>query len=191
MSSSSNVTARWRTACIGAGLSAGIGLLLGFLPWGESLALRSYDIPFAFRQTPAPPEVVVIYLDEHSYDALREPPRNFNRHHHARLLEHLTRDGAKLVVFDIYFGGADESHPGPDQALTAAMQRHRKVVLLGESAEDGGLRRFPPWEGLRTNAAGWGIAPVRQDLEIVVRQFDWRRASDFALPWVAASRVQP
>ncbi|HKX60982.1 MAG TPA: CHASE2 domain-containing protein, partial [Verrucomicrobiae bacterium] len=133
MRSSSSPDARWRIATIGAILCATIGFLVCFLPMGHPLVLQSYDIPFAFQHAPARDEVVIVYLDEQSYDLLG-PPRNFDRLHHARLLDHLTRDGAKLVVFDIWFDHPDPNRPTSDAALARAIHEHGKVVLLGDLA---------------------------------------------------------
>ena len=190
MRASPNRAARRRTAIAGAGLCAGIGLLVGLLGWGN-LDLRSYDIPFAFRAPAPPPEVVIVYLDENSYDKLgNQRPSDFDRAHHARLLDYLTRDGARLVVFDIWFGEPDPNRPKSDQAFAQAIQRHGKVVLMSEIDKTFGLQRLPPWEGFKTNAAGSGITPVEHDLDSVVRQFNWRKAAEFALPWVAASQTK-
>jgi CHASE2 domain-containing sensor protein len=191
MRSSPSRDARWRTAGVGALLCAALGLLSGLLRWGDALVLQSYDLPFAFQHAAAPNDVSIVYLDEKSYDALSASPRDFDRAHYARLLEYLKKDGARLVVFDISFRQPDPARPASDRAFAQAIRAHGNVVLLGETEEEQGTRRFPPWDGFKTNAVGWGISPVKHDLQIVVRQYDWRTASDFALPWIAANQIQP
>ena len=68
--------------------------------------------------------VAIVYLDLESYSITRQNPgAPWDRALHARLLQRLTRAGAKAVVFDIIFDA-----PGPDsnadRAFAAALREN-------------------------------------------------------------------
>lgn len=78
--------------------------LLDFI---ASVELRGYDARFQIRdQRPPTPEVVIVAIDTKTIDALGSFP--FSRIHFARMLDQLTRDGAKVIGFDITFPKPDE-----------------------------------------------------------------------------------
>lgn len=83
------------------------GSLIYQTPWFQELEYRGLDLWFFLRgPEPAPEEVILIAIDEESYDSLQVPMhRPWPRELHAQLLERLARAGAKRVVFDVIFGG--------------------------------------------------------------------------------------
>jgi adenylate cyclase len=122
----------WRPALIGAALSAGLGALLVATPFGRSLEHWSYDLPFRLRGVVVPTEAALVYLDEQSHLELNQPyDAPWNRSLHARLLDVLTAQHARGVVFDIMFtdAGAD---PQADQQLAEAIKKNGNVILAAD-----------------------------------------------------------
>jgi CHASE2 domain-containing sensor protein len=131
---------------------------------GEGLVCWSYDLLFWFRTTQSPNEVVIVYMDDRSFVELSQKSfPNWDRNLHAQLLERLTADQCKLVVFDIVF-----SEPGTPEAnanLARAMRRNGKVVLAASldypsRSQIRVMTKSMPQPELQDAAVGWGIAEV-------------------------------
>ena len=74
----------------------------------ELVELKTYDFRFLSRGTKAPrPDVVMAVLDEKSLKAEGRWP--WPRSKMAKLIEALSRDGAKVIGFDIIFAEPDEN----------------------------------------------------------------------------------
>lgn len=134
----------------------------------------SYDLPFLFGPREKVDEVVIIKMDEQSHRERKQVyGQIWDRSLHARLLNQLKEDGAKLVVFDIFF--ADTGPPAADQALADAMRNHGRVVLAADRVPISqprirGEDTIEPLEIFR-QAVGtnWGISKVRRDGDLCVR----------------------
>ena len=99
------------------------GLLIGIVGIGVSFFPVAHDLEediglgllFKLRgPTKAPAEVVVISMDRESSEHLNVPqnPDRWPRSLHAALIDNLVREGAQVIVFDVYFieprSGADD-----------------------------------------------------------------------------------
>ncbi len=144
-----------------------LGLACWYYPFAGGLVRLSYDFPFAPRSKLAAPDIALVYIDDAS---AREFHQNLNqawdRRLHARLLDRLTQDGAKAVIYDIVF--LDESaDPGADDDFAAAMQRNGHVILgaeLDQSVEFGAAALqavIMPEAQFRRAAAGRGLLALR------------------------------
>src|SRR5262249_39136875 len=81
---------------IGAGLAV---RLTGALDW---LGRSSVDARFSVRGAQRPPnDVVVVGIDNDSIGNLPRYP--FSRRLHARVIEKISRAGARLIVYDVSF----------------------------------------------------------------------------------------
>jgi len=183
-------------------LSAAIALLLGatFLPWAPRLSSYSdqmtlldrwsFDLPLTLRRNTAHSDFAIIEMDQKSYRALgQNPDRLWDRKLHARLLRQLTADGARLVVFDVFFSAAGE--PGADDELAAAMRENRKVVLAQDLARIDragviGWEPVPPAEPFKSACAGLGSVKLDKDSDGVLRRGFLETSAQPSLPWVAA-----
>ena len=109
-----------------------LGLLLSFLPvWLDLEEQSGLGLLFLLRGSrAAPDDVVVVSIDRASADALGDlpvDPAKWPRSLHAQLTESLARAGAKVIVFDVFFG---EARPAAEDArFAAALARARNVVL--------------------------------------------------------------
>ena len=77
----------------------------------------------------APPDAVVVAIDRESSDRLNvsNNPDRWPRSLHAHLIETLSRAGARVIVFDLYF--TEPRSPEDDRALAEAIKRAGNVVL--------------------------------------------------------------
>src|SRR4051812_26436661 len=123
--------ARPLTALAGCAVAVATGFACLRYTFADPLTRTSYDLPFIWRATLDTHEIVLVYLDEESAKQLKQPIDDiWNRNLHVPLLERLTRDGARLVVYDIVFdtASADASR---DDAFAAALQSFGKAILGG------------------------------------------------------------
>jgi len=176
----------------GFAVIAATGLLL-LLPVGDGLARWSYDLAFFWRGREVPEEIAMIYLDPRIKAELGQPvDEPLDRSFYTRVLERLTDDGARMVIFDILFD-APHRDPAVDRAFAEAMRRHGRVVLAGYM-----VRQFessivttapmPPEEPLATACAAWGLAEVSPDAsDQTVRRLDTGGEQIASISWAAAS----
>ena len=130
------VTRHWLTVLVAA-LVATVNALLWpperlpspLLSSLHELEWIGYDALFVARG-PRPdrvsPKIVVVGYDENTEKNLQHdwpPPRRM----HARAIDNLVADGARLIVYDVAF--TDASTPADDRALDAALARAKRVVL--------------------------------------------------------------
>ena len=145
--------------------------------FAEPLKRTSYDLPFVWRSDLDTHEIVLVYLDEESAKRLHQPIDDiWNRTLHVPLLERLTNDGARLIVYDFVFD-TPSADPTRDVAFAAALQSFGKAILGGTLEivqEMGGInqeRIIAPLKLLRKGAAGWGILAFRPvDADYAVRE---------------------
>lgn len=146
--------------------------------FAEPLTRASYDLPFVWRADLDTPEIVLVYLDEESAKKLNQPIDDiWNRTLHVPLIERLTKDGARLIVYDVIFDrpSLDSTR---DEAFAQAVQASGKVILAGGLdivQPMAGLQQqeriLAPLKLLRKAAAGWGIMVFKPvDADYVVRQ---------------------
>ena len=133
--------------------------------WRTDLAIFDAALPTG----PAPPDVVIVAIDDASLAQIGRWP--WPRAVHAALLERLRAAGARAVALDVLFTEAD-SDPGADTALAAAMQRGPPTVLplLPDLPGNGAPARARlPIPALAQAAAGLGHADLEVDRDGIVR----------------------
>jgi adenylate cyclase len=179
--------ARPLTAIAGALVAICAGFACLEYSFAEPLQRTSYDLPFLWRTHLDTHEIVLVYLDEESAKQLNQPIDDaWNRSLHVSLLERLTADGARLVMFDIVFD-TPSPDPAKDEALAAALQKIGKAVLgaaldLGVGQE----RIVPPLRSLR-KVASWGLLAFRPiDADYGVRRLFTGTESVASATWKAA-----
>ncbi|HZQ48544.1 MAG TPA: CHASE2 domain-containing protein, partial [Verrucomicrobiae bacterium] len=125
----------WLGGLVGAILAALVGLVLLVCDGTvtrvirESSYDRAHDIAHLNSFDLKNAGVVIIYIDEKSLKDLNQPENApMDRRLHAKLLNRLTKDGAKAVAMDIIF-----SDPGPDpdadKLLADAIGANGRVIL--------------------------------------------------------------
>jgi adenylate cyclase len=112
-------------------LIAVIGVATSFVEVAHELEENSgLGLLFKLRGVkPAPSEVVIISIDRESSERLSLPdnPDRWPRSLHAQLVEILAKEGASVIIFDLYF--VDPRSASEDDLLAEAIRSARNVVL--------------------------------------------------------------
>ncbi|MGA2177388.1 MAG: adenylate/guanylate cyclase domain-containing protein [Verrucomicrobiota bacterium] len=169
---------KWTGPVVGTILTVAIGLLLLKSAFGQKLIFMSYDLPFIFRPTIYPQDVVLVYLDDTSYKALDQSETvPLDRRFQAKLIRRMTRERAKAVVFDIVF-----SDPSPDTNIDnefiQAVKENGRVILSADKVPPtqnapgiSGVSQFvPPFDALGEVAAAVGSDQMPVDDDLMCRQ---------------------
>ncbi len=129
---------RLSKALVLGALTSLLGLVVGLTPFGAMLEENlGLDTLFKLRGAIAPPaDVIVVTIDKQSSDLFGLPnkPSKWPRGYHARLVDNLARQGARVIAFDMLFDeprGADD-----DQALARSIGNARNVVLVEALKKD-------------------------------------------------------
>jgi signal transduction histidine kinase len=114
-------------------LAAILGLAVSYLPVGSNLEV-GIGLPLLFTlrgERKAPPQVVVVAIDKASTNRLGLPanPQQWPRSYHAGLVKKLIEKGARVIVFDLFFGKWDAVED--DARFAQAIGAAHNVVLLG------------------------------------------------------------
>ena len=181
---------------LGILLIAGVGVALVRLPLGEGIRRMSYDLLFFNRDAVVPEDLVIVFLDDDSHRKLGQPyDRIWDRRLHAFLLDRLTEEGARLVLFDMIFDQAS-SDPEVDEQFAEAIQRNGRVILAAElyRREDDEYDEevvVPPYAKFRRAAAGWGMvhSPIDPDHGIRILATGTERIP--SATWRALDVLQP
>jgi len=107
------------------------------------------------RKTPTDADIVVVGIDDASLSLESAFPEDVQasrplqliekgwiwpREVYAHLLDRLIQAGAEKVVLDLMFATPTPEHPEYDQALRAALERHRGKVVIGADIESRKVR---------------------------------------------------
>jgi adenylate cyclase len=127
------------------------------------------DARFAVRgDLDPPPDIAIVGIGEQSFTELGEQ-WPFPRTLHAEAITRLSRDGARVIAYDVQF--TEPSNPSDDRALADAIARARNVVLATTAVDDeGGTNVFGGEEVLRDLAARAAHAGLTTDSGRVVRR---------------------
>jgi CHASE2 domain-containing sensor protein len=182
---------RKRIALFVAAGAAATGLAL--VAWATNALRRteldSVDVRFAVRGTqPAPPNVVVVGIDDVTFEELQlQWP--FPRRLHARAIDTLRRDGARTIVYDVQFTEPSASLRD-DNALIDAVTRAGNVVL-GTTEVDarGHTNVFGGDNVVRQAHAAVGNSNYIVDPGNVIRRVPYQVDGLATLPVVAAERT--
>ena len=127
--------ARILIAMVAALVAMGAGGAVEFAQLLPGLEQDAVSARFQHRGTRAAPGVLVVAIDDKSFDdlAVQWP---FPRRYHARAIDRLHRDGAKAIVYDVQF--TEQTTPRDDNALIDAVGRARNVVLATAETDERG-----------------------------------------------------
>jgi adenylate cyclase len=184
---------------LGRALGLGVAVFLTVMAMAShemGLTLDNALLDLGCRLRPASPpprEILIAGIDTASFRALGDSwpwPRSY----HARLIDRLTRAGASLIVFDVFFG--EPSNPEDDRLLTEAIKKSGKVVLARviESTQDPLFSRqiiLNPLEPLCAAACGLGVSLLTPDPDGVVRHFYLSLAGQDTLPDEVVRLLKP
>lgn len=113
---------RWRIllwACVAS-------IIFGAIELGQPLEDLARDVRSGARLHPVSGDITLVAIDNHSIDELGRYP--WPRRYHAKLVDNLTRMGARQIVFDVLFSGRTED--AEDRILASSLERAGKKVVL-------------------------------------------------------------
>jgi adenylate cyclase len=161
---------------------------------GGFLARLSYDLPFRFRES-HPAEAIIVTVDDQSRKDFGLPagapiPRKLQ----AELLERLTRDGARVVFYDLLFD-MPSNDPAGDEAFATAIRRNGYVVLSGlyDTPDRDGANVdvvTQPAPMFRDAARAWGFVRLSLDPDNAVRQMGVPGGEEELAHWKAAELLK-
>ena len=112
-------------------LTGVVGLGVGLTPFGLDLEENiGLDLLFTLRGARQPPsDVIIVSIDRKSAENLNvsQAPRKWPRSLHARLIENLFKEGARVIAFDLIFD--EMKSPEEDNLFAETISKARNVVL--------------------------------------------------------------
>src|SRR4051812_29360642 len=165
----------WRRGRAGAGVTILIGVTTLLLR--TPLERWSFDIPHAVQPEVTISNVALVFMDDRSHSDLGQDYFSpWDRSFHAKLVQTLTRAGAKAIVFDDLFTDAG-TNAASTAALAAAIRAHGRVVLGADlgSGDYYGLssetRVILPYTNLLAAASNhWGFVQLKLNADDAVRE---------------------
>lgn len=151
----------------------------------------SYDLPFLLLEEKKIDDVVIISFNDNSLQQMGQDPANFNRALHAKLLNRLEKEGARLVVFDILFIDTNRAITAGDLEFAKAIKQFGKVVLAGQYYENRQSLKagsIPPIDLFREVSTNWGFAKVHWDSDFAAR-LHWEKSLYPSLAWRSAESI--
>src|SRR5262249_17832559 len=143
---------------------------------GSRLRSGSYDLLCALRPGERISDVIIVSMDEESYQRLGQAPTQlWDRSLHAKLLETLLAQGARLVVFDILFADAwPDSRVDRRFAQTFAGARGKVVLAASakyqQAGTQGGVVNVVSPIPLLSSNTPWGIVELPLDVDQTIRR---------------------
>ena len=148
------------------------------LPIIQLINLSGYNQKFLFRgvQKPKSP-IVIVAIDDESITWLSKWP--WPRSYHAKMVDILSKAGAKLIVFDVFFDSPTQFDPKDDIQFAEAVKRAGNVILAAnfQNVDHQAMykvRQLPfkkPIEILDQAALDIGVVHPHLDMDNVVRNF--------------------
>ena len=177
------------TAGLGA---AAIALTAYFTGVLRSQELSTIDVRFSIRGAqPQPKDVVVVQIDDDTFSDFQNRGRPshfpFSRYYHAKVINTLRKDGAKVIAYDIQF--TEPTSPGPDNALIDAVRNAGNVVLATvEVNKQGKSNVFGGLPAQRYARAAVGDASYGVDPGATIRRMYYAPQGLTSFPILAAEK---
>jgi len=195
----------WLSGAIASVLTALIGVCLLTFHIGDGVTRSSYDLPFALRSYFPVTNVAIVYLDQFSHETLHQPTTApWDRSLHARLVEQLTAEGAKAIVFDILFTDPS-ANTEADVQFARAIKESRRVILCGNlnllgdnsssiapiydytsANEQKSYSEEYPYEPFRAGVVAWGNCNFEIDPDYGIRSCfpTFTNSPQEEIPWL-------
>ena len=139
----------------------------------NSLEHKAQDSLYRIRgSVPVSGDIVIVAIDDNTFQALNRP-WPFPRDMHAKLIDNLTKAGAKEIIFDIEF--TEYSNPYSDAALAVSAANARNVVFSGKYIVDTDnpdhQQVQTPIQPLLDLKMNWGIVNMPTDWDGFIREY--------------------
>jgi adenylate cyclase len=177
---------RGRAMLLVALVAAAFGVVFYATGLMGTLEAQSVDARFAVRGTQSTPdEIVVVGIDDVTFSQLPKVQWPYPRSLEGRVIENLTKDGAKAIAVDIQF--TEETTPRQDNALVEAVAGAPGVVLsTTETDANGESRIFGGEEVVDQIGARAGDTQVPEESGGATRKMFYEYGGLASFPVVAA-----
>lgn len=143
----------------------------------QTTELSTVDARFALRgDRPAPDDIVLVLVDDVTFNTFVNDGIDaqwpFSRASHAKVIDRLRMDGAKVIAYDVQFT-EPSGDPAADDALIKAVGRAGNVVLATSETDNGKSRVFGSEDVVRSVHARSGHVLVPFDADRVMRRFPY------------------
>ncbi|MDO9052034.1 MAG: CHASE2 domain-containing protein [Methylotenera sp.] len=151
-----------------------------------------YDLGQRLHSDSTPSDMVIVAIDEESLSKLGRWP--WSRHQHAKLINRLKNDGARVIGMDLIFAEPDTIDPSSDKALSEAIHHAGNVVLpvlMESNRVNGQLIETLPLPTFSNHAATMGSVHVELDEDGIGRSvYLWEGLGIPAWPTFAQAILQ-
>lgn len=151
-----------------------------------------YDLGRHLSYKAEPTDIVIVAVDEASLKQVGRWP--WSRSTHARLLDILSAEHAKVIGMDIIFSEAEQDNPAADESLAQSIQQAGNVVLpvlLEVPFAGAPINQSFPLKSLAEQAAGLGRVHVPLDGDGIARGvYLWEGLGKPDMPLFAQSVLQ-
>jgi adenylate cyclase len=141
---------------VSAVVVVGVALALDLTGALQRLEYTSVNERFNIRGQQKPPsDVVVVGIDDKTFDEMQVRWPTFRRKFHAQAIRNLTRAGASVIAYDVQFTEPDADHPQDDDTLIEAVRAQPLSVMATTEVDQktGKTRIFGGALGLRYSRA--------------------------------------
>ncbi len=135
--------------------------------WFDSLENMSYDLRFKLRGVEKPDSrIIIVTKDEESKERLRKRGSDFTRSYYAKVIENLTKWGARVIALDFEFSHPVYMDEAQDENFARALDSSGRVVLA-RFIQNG--KPVPPFQPFRELELGEGFINFTLDSDGVLR----------------------
>src|SRR5947208_3265296 len=172
--------------------AAAIALTAYFTGILRTQELATVDARFSIRGAQTQPkDVVVVQINDDTFNAFGNRGLAnhwpFSRYYHAKVINQLRKDGAKVIAYDIQF--TEATSPGPDNALIEAVRKAGNVVLAATEVNSKGQSNVFGGVGAQRYArAAVGDASYGVDPGATIRRMYYSPQGLTSFPIVAAEK---
>ncbi len=139
----------------------------------QSLEYKAQDSLFRLRGAkPVSNDIVIVAIDDNSFQALNTT-WPFSRDLHAKLIDNLSKAGAKQIVFDIEF--LEQSDPMADMNLASTAAMHQNTIFAGKvlinDKDPEHVQKQTPMQDIVDLDIPWGIVNMSADADGFIRRY--------------------
>jgi len=169
-----------------------IAVALTLMGMTERLDYMLYDSMQRSVPRQVPDDVVIVSIDEQSLAELGRWP--WSRSHHARLIQQLKNDGAKVIGLDLILTEEEIKDPQADIELAQAIAAAGNVVLpivIDEISANGYLVETLPLSAFAQPSAAMGRVHAELDVDAIARSiFLWEGVGSAFWPHFSQALLQ-
>ncbi len=118
-----------------------VGIVMSLAVWQNMFAdIRTGLTDRLYVARPTTNLVAIVAIDDASLAAYGRSPTDWSRSVHAKLLDQLSADGARVIAFDVLFANPTADDPVVAEAITNNEAKRRHVVLAFAGSNTQSLR---------------------------------------------------